>query len=276
MNSAVMYALSATSSQLMLKRSQIETYLSMPLVNHPGTRWEYGINIDWAGIAVERVSKLSLDAYFKQYIFTPLGISNISFAPNADMLANLVTMSQKLPDGTAEDADHLCRRAIQHAKNEDKSIFHAGGAGCFANPAEYCRILGALLNDGVSPTTDSRILSEESIKEMFTNQIGHFPHFGRQGIAAAKPWATNPIPDVHPQPGDPDQGWGLTFMLTEQEGGRGRNTAHWAGIINSYWWCDREKGVAGFIAGQQLPFASPDVVGAWLECEKIIYETLKD
>lgn len=216
---------------LMLTQSQIETYLDMPLVNQPGTRWEYGINIDWAGIAVERVSKLSLDSYFKQHIFSPLGINNISFAPSSSMRSNLVTVSQTLPDGTAEDTDHLCRRAIRHAELGEKDIFHAGGGGGFANPGEYCRILAALLNDGLSPTTQNRILSKHSVDEMFTNQIKNFPDFGRQGIPASKPWLTNPIADVYPQDGNPAQGWGLTFMITMHEGatGRGKNTAHWAG-----------------------------------------------
>lgn len=103
---------------------------------------ESQIGIDWSGIAVERVSKLTLDAYFKKYIFEPLGIKNISFIPTQHMRENLVTMQQKYPDGSFADADHVYRRAIWHAErgaNGKKDIFHSGGAGCFAKPAEYCR-----------------------------------------------------------------------------------------------------------------------------------------
>jgi hypothetical protein len=41
-------------------------------------------------------------------------------------------------------------------------------------------------------------------------------------------------------------------MITQEPGptGRGRNTGWWAGIANLFWWCDREKGVAGMIASQ--------------------------
>ena len=54
-------------------------------------------------------------------------------------------------------------------------------------------------------------------------------------------------------------------MLTQEPGptGRGRNTAWWAGIANLYWWCDREKGVAGMIASQVMPFADMNVMGQW-------------
>ena len=36
-----------------------------PLNAEPGTRWEYGCSIDWAGLAVEKVSGMDLDTYFK-------------------------------------------------------------------------------------------------------------------------------------------------------------------------------------------------------------------
>lgn len=36
-----------------------------PLNAEPGSRWEYGCSIDWAGLAVEKVSGMDLDAYFK-------------------------------------------------------------------------------------------------------------------------------------------------------------------------------------------------------------------
>jgi CubicO group peptidase (beta-lactamase class C family) len=46
--------------------------------------WEYGINIDWAGILIERASGLKLNDYFQQHIFQPMGITHISeYSPAA-------------------------------------------------------------------------------------------------------------------------------------------------------------------------------------------------
>ena len=45
----------------------------------PGDRWEYGINIDWAGRAVEEVSGQSLEVYFREHIFEPLGMADTGF-----------------------------------------------------------------------------------------------------------------------------------------------------------------------------------------------------
>lgn len=112
---------------------------------------------------------------------------------------------------------------------------------------------------------------------MFRNQVEQFPDYARSPITAAKPYWTNPLPQLYPQEGDPPQGWGLTFMNTIEPGptGRGRNTVWWAGIVNLFWWCDREKGVAGMIAAQILPFGDPHVMGAWFGAEGAVYAGLQ-
>lgn len=110
---------------------------------------------------------------------------------------------------------------------------------------------------------------------MFRNQISEFPDFGRQGIPPAKPWLTNPLPDLYPIPREQPQGWGLTFMLTGGPTGRSDGTATWAGLSNLWWWCDKEKGIAGIVCSQVLPFADPKVLGLWFAVETAIYEELK-
>lgn len=77
--------------------------------------------------------------------------------------------------------------------------------------------------------------------------------------------------------GNPPQGWGISFMLTIEPGptGRGANTAWWAGIANLFWWADREKGVAGMIASQVMPFGDMNVLGQWITCETEVYNALK-
>jgi hypothetical protein len=73
--------------------------------------------------------------------------------------------------------------------------------------------------------------------------------------------------------GNPPQGWGLSMFITHEPcvTGRGRNTGWWAGIANLFWWCDREKGVAGMIASQIMPFGDPQVMGQWFACEGAVY-----
>jgi CubicO group peptidase (beta-lactamase class C family) len=135
--------------------------------------------------------------------------------------------------------------------------------------------LAILLNHGTSPKTGAQILQKSSVDEMFRNQIPEFPNYGRQSIPAAKPDLTNPIPELYPVPGNPPQGWGLTFMMSNgAPTGRSTDAGNWAGLANCWWWCDREKGIAGIVCTQILPFADLRVLGLWFDMEKRIYDAI--
>lgn len=234
--------------------------LNQPLLREPGTDWEYGVGVDWAGTLIERVSGLTLNEYLQTHIFAPLNIHHISMFPTPQMRAQLAHMNHKTSDpanGTkCQPCAHPHRRPLVTPVNEQGSVYNSGGAGLFARPTDYAQIISVLLNDGVHAPTGNRILSSKTIQEAFTNQIPEMPQFGRKGIVSPKPYYSNDIPDFYPQPGDPPQGWGLTFMLTLHEGqtGRAGNTAWWAGLPNCFWWADRERGVGGIVASQIMPF----------------------
>jgi CubicO group peptidase (beta-lactamase class C family) len=111
---------------------------------------------------------------------------------------------------------------------------------------------------------------------MFSNQIPQFPNYSRQSIPAAKPDLTNPISELYPVHGNPPQGWGLTFMLSNGgPTGRSNSAAHWAGLPNLWWWADREKGVAGIVCTQILPFGDAQVIGLWATVEAVINKALQ-
>jgi methyl acetate hydrolase len=50
-----------------------------PLMFDPGTRWQYGTNIDWVGRIVETISGERLDVYFRKHILGPLGMADTGF-----------------------------------------------------------------------------------------------------------------------------------------------------------------------------------------------------
>jgi CubicO group peptidase (beta-lactamase class C family) len=230
------------------------------------------VNIDFAGFCVERVTGLSLNQYFQENIFQPLGLENISMFPNKEMKERLAYMNARALDGQLSPRDHLLHRPLVVENQDDiNSCVNSGGAGCFAKPREYCQILAALLNDGKSPITGAQILQKATVDAMTKNQIAQFPNFGKQGIPPAKQDLTNAIPDLYP---GKSQGWGLTFMISDGPTGRSDGTIHWAGLPNLFWWCDREKGVAGIIASQILPFADAQVLGLWVKFESGVYSGL--
>lgn len=189
--------------------------------------------------------------------------------PTSEMRARLAYMNARSPEGKTSPRDHLLHRPLCMFNAEEiKTCVNSGGAGCFAAPREYVKILAALLNDGTSPITGAKLLEKSTVDEMFKNQIPQFPDFGHKGIPPSKPDLTNPIPDLYP---GKKQGWGLTFMLSDGPTGRSDGTAHWAGLPNLFWWCDREKGVAGMIASQILPFCDAQLLGLWVQFESGVY-----
>lgn len=132
-----------------------------------------------------------------------------------------------------------------------------------------------LLNDGKCPQTGHQILRPETVTEMFRNQIPHMPEYARQGIPAAKQDLVEQVIELWEVPGNPPQGWGLTFMLAGGgTTGRSPSTAHWAGLPNCWWWCDREKGVAGMVCAQTMPHGDVKVSNLRDDVEREIYNAL--
>ena len=74
--------------------------LTTPLTFDPGDKWFYGINIDWVGKAVEKVSGQNLEAYFRENLFDPVGMKDTGFKLSDDRRQRLVGMNARQPDGS--------------------------------------------------------------------------------------------------------------------------------------------------------------------------------
>ena len=75
---------------------------NVPFGFDPGTSWSYGAGIDWAGLAVERVTGTDLETYFKRHIFAPLGVgpSEATFWPfKAGLQDRMANYSKDDPRG---------------------------------------------------------------------------------------------------------------------------------------------------------------------------------
>lgn len=134
-----------------------------PLVNKPGEQWEYGASLDWAGLVVEKISGLSLEGYFSEHIFKPLGIEGMTFYPSK-LKAPLVPLHLKQGDAVVPIPDPM-------PKEENFEILY-GGAGLYASSVEcYGQILCTLLNKGTHPGTGKQILKPESVDELLRSQL---------------------------------------------------------------------------------------------------------
>lgn len=237
-----------------------------PLLFEPGTAWNYGLNLDWAGQIVESISNLSLEEYFQKYIFKPCGMKDTTFCIHArpDMLKRLAKSRHRQSDGTLEP------REAPYSVDEPEA--HHGGAGLFSTVQDYCSFISIFLGDGVCPTTGERVLKKETvdlmnqsaIKEELTGTTLDSP------IDTVNERLSTSIPNL--LPGARKQ-WGLSFLLLPDSfGSRGAESFQWAGIENCWWWVDRKSGVAGVTFNQILPFGDVEVAQMWAEWEAGVYK----
>jgi CubicO group peptidase (beta-lactamase class C family) len=230
-------------------------FLKAPLLFDAGTRWEYGISTDWLGRLVERVSGQSLDTYFRQKIFDPLGMSDSFFNVPPDKRSRMVPTFQRNEDGSL---------AQQPAPPPSAVEFFSGGGGLYSTAPDYLKFVRALMAGG--RLGEQRILSTESVAMMGTNQIGTLE--------------LRPISSVIPQlardgvvmPGALDK-FGLGFALNSKAVGTGRaaNTLSWAGIYNTFFWIDREKQVGAVLMTQLLPFLDPGPMKLLEDFDRAVY-----
>ena len=233
--------------------------LRLPLVFDPGDRWEYGINLDWAGRAVEAVSGQPLEVYFREHIFAPLGMRDTDYVISSAQQSRLVTVHQRKPDGSPEPTP---------APDPPWREFWSGGGGLYSTGRDYLVFLQMLLNPG--RFNGAQLLRPETVALMGRNQIGDI----NAGILkTAMPQRSN---DVDFFPGIPCK-WGLGYMINTEPGPNGRSAGSltWAGLYNTYYWIDPQKRVAGVILTQILPFADHKAVKLYGEFESAVYDALK-
>jgi methyl acetate hydrolase len=228
-----------------------------PMLSDPGTRFEYGINIDWLGQVIEAVSGQSLDAYFLEHITGPLGMANTTARMTPEQRANSTPIHVRGEDGAWAATD------IDWAQEPD---YWGGGHFLYSTPRDYLRFQRMLL--GCGTLGDVQILERATVAAAFTNQIGalDFP----PAIATAHPELSA---DVNLGPG---LKWGLGLLLNpvQQPGMRAAGSGGWAGLFNTHFWVDPASEVTGAIYSQTLPFADPAAFQLYADFEQALYASL--
>jgi methyl acetate hydrolase len=225
-----------------------------PLVFDPGTRLQYGINLDWLGRVVEAVSGQPLDAYFAENITGPLGMTSTVARMTPEQRANSTPVHVRGEDGrwTATDVDWA-----------QQPEFWGGGHFLYSTPRDYLRLQRMLLGGGELDGT--RILSADTVAAAFTNQIGdlEFP----AEMSTAHPELSGP---VNLGPGL-KWGWGLLLNPVALPGMRAAWSGSWSGLFNTHFWVDPASGITGAIYSQTLPLADPAAFEMYVNFEVALY-----
>jgi CubicO group peptidase (beta-lactamase class C family) len=233
--------------------------LTTPLAFDPGEKWDYGINIDWVGKAVERVSGQRLGDYFAEHLFGPIGMTDTGFDLPADRRRRLVSMHARGEDGA------LAPIPFELPQEPE---FQMGGGGLYGTAADYLAFAGVFLNEG--RVKGGAVLKPETVRLMAENAIGSL---NVRLLKTAIPVYSN---DAEFFPGMVKK-WGLGFMISTAQvpGGRSPGSLAWAGLGNTYFWIDPAQGVAGVILMQLIPFADAKAMQVFEGFEKAVYAALR-
>jgi methyl acetate hydrolase len=238
--------------------SCLNAALTTPLASDPGTRWEYGTNIDFVGKAIEAVSGKRLDVYLRENMFAPLGMNDTAFKITDSMRQRLVGMHARGEDGSLAPMPFELEQAPE---------FHMGGGGLYGTAADYITFTQMILNNGRG--NGNQVLKPETVALMGQNHIGDLT-MGKMVTVA--PVYTNDV-DLYP---DIVKKWGLSFLINTAKTPEGRSAGSlaWAGLANTYFWIDPARNVAGVILMQLLPFADTKALEAFAGFESGVYAGL--
>jgi CubicO group peptidase (beta-lactamase class C family) len=232
--------------------------LRIPLSFDPGERWEYGINIDWAGKMIEAVSGMRLGRYIQQNIADPLGMRSTAFRITPEMRARMAKVHQRGDDG---------RLAVTAFEVPQDPEFEPGGGGLYSTVEDYQRFMRMILNGGRG--NGNQVLRPQTVEMMSRNAMGKLRvrMLPTQNPALSR--------DAEFFPGTP-KSWGLSFMINEETAPTGRpaGSLAWAGLANTYFWIDPRQRIGGVAMMQVLPFVDARALALFHAFEKNVYGSL--
>jgi CubicO group peptidase (beta-lactamase class C family) len=208
----------------------MNTLGALPLAHQPGERFTYGLNIDVLGYLIEKISGKSLDQFFRERIFEPLGMNDTYFYIPKAKINRLVQVY--VPD----KQNHLHRwdASTFPGVSADYPIlngtYYSGGAGLSSTTKDYATFLQMMLNNGVY--NGHRLLARHTVEIMTMNQIGDL-NLDRNKFGLGFEVATK---------------WG------QAKYGQTEGSFSWGGFFGTSYWADPKERLVCLIFVQEWPY----------------------
>jgi CubicO group peptidase (beta-lactamase class C family) len=232
----------------------------LPLKNHPGQAWEYGLSSDVLARIIEIASGQSFDAFLRQRIFQPLKMDDTAFLVSPDKAARLSALFSSYNEGDIIKIRRLGDEFIRKGQliysatypTSTQNKYHSGGAGLSCTILDYARFLQMLLSKG--QLDGVRILKPETVELMTRNQIGDLL-----------------IP--FPSHGDAfGYGFGILTDRGKDQDPSAVGSYSWGGLFYTYFWVDPQNDLIGILMTQVHP---SDHLKLREEFKKLTYEALQ-
>jgi methyl acetate hydrolase len=231
------WAKANTRPNLLLTDASVKSLIG-PLVFEPGSSFAYGTSLDWAGLAVQRVSDMTLEEYFQRYIFSRVdgGMPGTSFYLRPDIARR---KSPMLHRKNAKGAKYLYDRAMK--VEEVSRTFHSGGEGLFGTTRDYLAFLRAVLqcDPRHSAPLSVPLITAESYRELFKPAVKT-----KRGLESLRAFGQFAYHEHIEAPGDLEHSVGFILSMTDSRYGRRKGSGSWWGAAKTYYWLDPVKGIA--------------------------------
>jgi methyl acetate hydrolase len=227
----------------------------LPLLYDPGSGWSYGCATGILGDVIERVTGEPFYTFCDREILQPLGMVETSHFIKPEDLPRLVPLHFRTN-----------REWVRDLNTRPHEPFLSADGGLLGPAEEYIRFLQMLLNGG--RLGDTRLLTEESVREMVTNQIGELtiPQQRSSKSRTALPF---------PLGANEDQfGLGFQIKMGSHPFSRSPGSFSWGGVFNTHFWADPHKGIAALLFTQLLPYYDEQVIRLLCDFEKCVYNNL--
>jgi methyl acetate hydrolase len=234
--------------------------LMQPLIVDPGEHWDYGLSIDWAGQAIERISGKGLEDFLMENLFGPLGMTDTAWIMRPGRAERRADVHQRREDGGL-DPIH------PHLVSQEPEFF-MGGGGIYGTADDYRAFLQMIL-DGGKARDGTQVMKPETVASMGQNSIGDINVGTMVSVVPPASLDANFFPGM-------EQKWGLSFLINTKPGPHGRSAGSlsWAGLANSYYWVDPATRVCGVMMTQVLPFFDPAAIKLYNDFERAVYDAI--
>jgi len=233
----------------------------LPLLDDPGTKWNYSASTRVLGFIVEKVTEQPLERWYQEHIFGPLGMVDTSYAVVPAKQSRVATQYTRFT-GT------IVPLTAPSIPSTPTAPFRGDG-GLYSTIQDYSKFVRMLLNDGTLGYV--KILSPASVKMMGENQIGAI-FVERQPDANKE--RTKPFPL-----GAGKDKFGLGFQIASNDpamkGYRSPGSLSWAGIFNTEFWVDPVRHIGGVHMMQLLPFYDDGAIRALRGFEETVYRHIQ-
>jgi methyl acetate hydrolase len=233
----------------------------LPLLDDPGTKFNYSASTRVLGFIVEKVTGSSLEPWYQEHIFKPLGMVDTSWAVAAGKQARLAPQFTRA-SGRMEPLPKATVPVVP-------TVPVRGDGGLYSTAEDYSKFVRMLLNDGTLGRTT--ILSPASVRLMGQNAMGSI-------FVQLQPDADKQRTKPFPLGAGQDK-FGLGFQIAAADpatrGFRSPGSLSWAGIFNTEFWVDPVKKIGAVHMMQLLPFYDEGAIRALRGFEAAVYRELK-